>query len=219
MRRVEGLIVCVLVACTVAGCTPRRWGKCARYGAVVGGVAGGLAGGLGVTEYEKNPVSTGEQAAGIGGGIAGGILVGTLLGHFICDPEVEAPPPPPARAATPPPPSGKPIVTLHGPQFDFDKSALKPDGKRMVDEAVRIMREQVTLRVTVEGHTDSVGTDAYNQRLSERRAGAVRAYMVEQGIALDRITTKGWGESKPTATNETAEGRAENRRVEIIPAP
>jgi OOP family OmpA-OmpF porin len=107
-------------------------------------------------------------------------------------------------------------VTLHGPQFDFDKATLKPDGKRMVDEAVRLMVEQPSLQVTVEGHTDAVGSEGYNQRLSERRARAVRDYMVAEGIAADRITTKGWGKSKPVATNDTAEGRAENRRVEII---
>ena len=73
-----------------------------------------------------------------------------------------------------------------------------------------------SLRVSVEGHTDSIGSDAYNQRLSERRAKAVRDYMVEQGIDTDRIATHGWGEAKPVATNKTEEGRAQNGRVEII---
>ena len=212
MRQVGTLLVVLLVA----GCGVEKWGQCARVGAVVGGVAGGLAGGLGVTEFEKDKVSTGEQAAGIGGGIAGGIVLGTVLGHLICDPPPEPPLVPPARPA-PPPATAKPLVTLHGPQFDFDKATLKPDGKRMVGEAVRVMNAEAGLRVSVEGHTDSMGTDAYNQRLSERRAAAVRDYMIAQGIASERITTKGWGESKPVATNETDAGRAENRRVEIIP--
>jgi outer membrane protein OmpA-like peptidoglycan-associated protein len=186
------LIVCALVVSLAAGCADRKWGKCARYGFVLGGIAGGLAGGLGVTEFEKNEVSTGEKAAGIGGGIAGGMLIGTLLGHVICDPLKEAPPPPPATRA-PEPAAPKPIVTLHGPQFDFDKATLKPDGKGLVDEAVRIMQRDATLHVSVEGHTDAVGTDAYNQRLSERRAAAVRDYMIEEGIAADRITSRGWG--------------------------
>jgi OOP family OmpA-OmpF porin len=72
------------------------------------------------------------------------------------------------------------------------------------------------MRVSIEGHTDSIGTDAYNQKLSERRARTVRDHMVGQGIAADRITTRGFGESKPIASNETAEGRAQNRRVEIF---
>ena len=212
MRRLTALVVVMLVAFTSVGCLHRKWGKCARYGSVIGGVAGGLAGGLGVTQSRNS--STGEQAAGIGGGIAGGILAGVLLGHVICDPEEEAPPPPPAAA---PPPSGKPLVTLHGPQFDFNESVLKPDGKRMVDEAVHVMKAQPALRVSVEGHTDSVGSDAYNQKLSERRAATVRDYMVAQGIDAGRIGVKGWGKTKPVADNATAEGRAENRRVEIIP--
>jgi OmpA-OmpF porin, OOP family len=214
MKRLTALVVSVLFLCATAGCVHRKWGKCARYGSVIGGVVGGLAGGLGVTEYEKAPVSTGEKAAGIGGGIAAGILAGVLLGHVICDPEEEAPPPPPAPPA--PPPGAKPLVTLHGPQFDFNKSVLKPDGKRMVDEAVRVMKAQPTLRVSVEGHTDSLGTDAYNEKLSLRRAETVRDYMVAQGIDAARISVKGWGESRPIADNGSAEGRAENRRVEII---
>jgi len=108
-------------------------------------------------------------------------------------------------------------VTLHGPQFDFNKSTLKPEGKRMVDDAVKVMKDKPDLKVSVEGHTDSIGSVAYNQRLSERRANTVRDYMVSQGIDAARITTRGYGKTKPIASNDTAEGRAENRRVEIIP--
>ena len=222
MRGTKTLVVCLLVLTIAAGgCGgPRRqWGKCARRGAVLGGIAGGLAGGLGVTEFEKNEVSTGEKAAGIGGGIAGGILLGALLGHFICDPTEEEQIPPPVVTKAPPPPAGKPLVTLHGPEFDFDKYALKPAGQAKVDEAVRVMKEHEMLRVSVEGHTDAVGTDAYNQKLSVRRAVAVRDYMIDHGIAADRLTAKGFGESRPAATNDTEAGRAENRRVEIIPLP
>ncbi|TMB21265.1 MAG: OmpA family protein [Deltaproteobacteria bacterium] len=108
------------------------------------------------------------------------------------------------------------MVTLHGPQFDFNKATLKPGGKKMVDEAVDVMKEKPGLKVSVEGHTDSIGADAYNQKLSERRAGAVRDYMVSQGIDAARISVKGFGKTKPIASNATAAGRAENRRVEII---
>ena len=103
------------------------------------------------------------------------------------------------------------------PQFDFDKATLKPDGKRLVDTAVKVMKDKSDLKVSVEGHTDSIGSEAYNQKLSERRAKAVRDYLVSQGIDASRITTRGFGKSKPVASNDTAEGRAENRRVEIIP--
>jgi len=77
------------------------------------------------------------------------------------------------------------------------------------------MKEHSELRALVEGHTDSIGSEAYNLRLSERRANAVADYMESQGISSSRITTKGWGKSKPVADNRTKEGRAKNRRVEI----
>ena len=108
------------------------------------------------------------------------------------------------------------MVELHGPHFDFNKSTLKPEGKRKVDEAIKMMKENAILSVSVEGHTDSVGSEAYNQKLSERRAKAVSDYMVAEGISAGRISTRGWGKSKPEASNKTAEGRAQNRRVEII---
>lgn len=212
------LAVLTLVVFVAGGCAlrDRRWGSCAIAGGLIGGTVGGTAGGVAVNNAEPDP-SNGERFAGIAGGAVAGILVGALLGHAICDPMKEAPPPAPAAAPPPPPPPAKPLVTLHGPQFDFDKATLKPDGKKMVDEAVRVMRDNPAMRVSVEGHTDSVGTDAYNQRLSERRANAVRDYMVSEGIDASRISTVGYGESKPVADNDTAEGRAENRRVEIIP--
>ncbi len=199
----------------LTGCSAmrdREWGPCAVAGGLVGGALGAVGGGLGVSEVENGPTN-GERAAGAGAGLATGALIGTLLGHVICDPEKKMPPPPPVAQV--PPPTPRRLVTLHGPQFDFDKSALKPEGKRMVDTAVKAMRDDPNMRVSVEGHTDSVGSDAYNQRLSERRANTVRDYMVAQGIAGGRITAVGFGESKPVASNETAAGRAENRRVDI----
>ena len=99
--------------------------------------------------------------------------------------------------------------------FDFDKATLKPEGKQKIDEIVRELKANPSIRVLIEGHTDSIGSDAYNQRLSERRAMAVADYMESEGIEASRITTKGWGKTKPVASNKTKEGRAQNRRVEI----
>jgi len=220
MRVLRPLAIGMLVVFVAGGCAmrERRWGACAVGGAIIGGVAGGTAGGVAVNNA-KDHASDGERAAGIVGGGAAGALLGALLGHAICDPMIETPPPAPAAAAPPPPPPpSKPLVTLHGPQFDFDKATLKPEGKKMVDEAVRVMKENPTMHVSVEGHTDSIGSEAYNQRLSERRANSVRDYMVSQGIDAGHITTVGYGKTKPIADNKTAEGRAENRRVEIIPS-
>src|SRR5206468_7281710 len=95
------------------------------------------------------------------------------------------------------------------------KAVLKPAGKQKVDEVVREMKANPSVRALVEGFTDSIGSDAYNLKLSERRANAVREYMVDQGIESSRVTTKGWGKAKPVASNKTKEGRAQNRRVEI----
>ena len=99
--------------------------------------------------------------------------------------------------------------------FDFDKSVLKPEGKAKLDDLVGKVKD-INLEVIIAvGHTDSVGTDAYNQKLSVRRAEAVKAYLVSKGIEKNRVYTEGKGEKQPVADNKTAEGRAKNRRVEI----
>lgn len=99
--------------------------------------------------------------------------------------------------------------------FDFDKSVLKPAGKATLDELAQLIKD-INLEVVVAvGHTDSIGTEAYNLKLSERRAQAVKAYLVSKGIDASRIYTEGKGEAQPIASNKTAEGRAKNRRRDI----
>jgi len=99
--------------------------------------------------------------------------------------------------------------------FDFDKATLKPEGKAKLDE-LSAQLGGINLEVIIAvGHTDSVGTDAYNQKLSVRRADAVKAYLVTKGVESNRVYTEGKGEKQPVADNKTAEGRAKNRRVEI----
>jgi OOP family OmpA-OmpF porin len=104
---------------------------------------------------------------------------------------------------------------LKGVFFDIDKAVIKDP--RVLDEAVAIMKANPKLTGEVHGHTDSTGSAAHNQRLSERRANAVRDYFIKQGISGDRIRAKGFGETMPVASNDTAEGRALNRRVELHP--
>ncbi|MDR1968361.1 MAG: OmpA family protein [Burkholderiaceae bacterium] len=144
-----------------------------------------------------------------------------------CDGALVAPPPPPPP---PPPPDVKPQPEVKPPPpvvvpskvtyaadafFDFDKSVLKREGKAKLDELVSKVRD-INLEVIIAtGHTDSIGSDAYNMRLSMRRAEAVKAYLVSKGIERNRVYTEGKGKRKPIADNRTAAGRAQNRRVEI----
>lgn len=131
-------------------------------------------------------------------------------------PATVATPAAPARPVAPPaPPAASKVTFAADAFFDFDKSVLKPEGRAKLDDLVSKIRD-VNLEVIIAvGHTDSVGSDAYNQRLSVRRAEAVKAYLVTKGIERNRVYTEGKGEKQPVADNKTAEGRAKNRRVEI----
>jgi OOP family OmpA-OmpF porin len=125
-----------------------------------------------------------------------------------------APAPAPAAAA-PQPPAATKVTYAADAFFDFDKSVLKPEGKAKLDDLVGKI-QGINLEVIIAvGHTDSVGSDAYNQKLSVRRAESVKAYLVSKGIEKNRVYTEGKGEKQPVADNKTAEGRAKNRRVEI----
>ena len=99
--------------------------------------------------------------------------------------------------------------------FDFDKADIKPEALQLLDEVVTILKKNREMNGVIEGHTDSMGSEEYNQGLSERRAQAVEKYIEEHGIDADRYTIKGYGESNPIASNDTEEGRQENRRVEL----
>ena len=122
----------------------------------------------------------------------------------------------PAEPSKPAPSSVRQSVVIQADAlFDFDKSVVRPDGKKSIDEALAKIKGVDLEMVIATGHTDSIGTDAYNQKLSERRAAAVKEYLVSKGIPASKITTIGKGESQPVATNKTAEGRQKNRRVDI----
>nr|WP_246499783.1 MULTISPECIES: OmpA family protein [Thiothrix] len=99
--------------------------------------------------------------------------------------------------------------------FDFDKAVLKPAGQASLDQFMAGLAGSKVSGISVVGHTDSVGTDAYNQKLSERRAGAVANYLVSKGVPAAAIQAAGKGESQPVADNGSKAGRAANRRVEV----
>lgn len=137
-----------------------------------------------------------------------------------CDGEIAkpvaaaAPAAPAAPAAAPVPTAAKETFAADA-FFDFDKSVLKPEGKAKLDDVVAKTKGMNLEVIIAVGHTDSIGTDAYNDKLSIRRAEAVKAYLVSKGIEGNRVYTEGKGEKQPVADNKTAAGRAKNRRVEI----
>jgi len=136
-------------------------------------------------------------------------------------------PPPPAPPPPPPPPQEKvvvteeQIITLEPIYFDFDKSTIKPVSYPILDQVAKVMTDRPNMRIRVEGHTDSKGSDAYNQRLSQRRSESVVKYLIKKGIDPSRLEAVGLGESRPIAPNQNPDGtdnptgRAKNRRTEF----
>ncbi len=140
-------------------------------------------------------------------------------------PPASAPAPAPAPAAVAPvvvapvvvpaAPVSEKVTFAADAFFDFDKSVLKPEAKAKLDDLVAKTSAVALVVIIAVGHTDSVGTDGYNQKLSVQRSEAVKAYLVGKGIEKNRVYTEGKGEKQPVADNKTSEGRAKNRRVEI----
>jgi OOP family OmpA-OmpF porin len=180
-----------------------------------------------VTDSSGNPVKDASGACVVSSGIVHPDCAGVKAAPAPAAPRPAAPAAPatpaapaapaaPAPAARPAPASVRQAVVIQADAlFDFDKSVVRPDGKKSIDEALAKLGGVDLEMVIATGHTDSIGTDAYNQKLSERRAAAVKDYLVSKGIPASKITTIGKGESQPVATNKTAEGRQKNRRVDI----
>jgi outer membrane protein OmpA-like peptidoglycan-associated protein len=108
------------------------------------------------------------------------------------------------------------IVSMPDVLFDFNQSTLRAGAREKLAKVAGVLLAYPDLRMAVEGHTDNVGSDDYNQRLSDRRAESVRGYLTQQGITESAIVARGFGESRPVVTNESAEGRQQNRRVELV---
>ncbi|WP_434605407.1 OmpA family protein [Pseudomonas sp. R1-7] len=204
----------------------RTWPICSLIGGLVGG-------GLGAIE------STGWAAGGAALGLLGGGLIcyaqdgdedddgvfdrrdrcpdtpaNTPVEHHGCPLPQYPASAPPDEPQTP----GSEVITLNDAGkvlFEFDQSDLTPAARSQLDALMDTLSHANVASIRVVGHTDGVGTDAYNQRLSERRAGSVVEYLLTQGLAPAKVTSEGKGESEPVADNETDEGRAQNRRVEL----
>lgn len=228
---VRGALVATLLAMT--GCATVQnnpKGMCALVGALGAGAIGG-----GVADDD-------DKVEGAAIGAAVGAIAGAVFCNEVAPPPLpEAPTPPPP----PPPPAGPldsdgdgvyddkdecpgtapgtvvdergcpEIPDLRGVHFEFNKSNLTPAAQTILDSALGAIQSNPDVKVEIVGHTDSVGSDAYNQKLSERRAESVRAYLESRGVTATRLSAEGRGESEPVATNENEDGRALNRRVDL----
>src|SRR5262249_16583699 len=170
---------------------------CKTAATLLGGALGATGGGVGTFNIGKN-VDSGETAAGASVGLVVGGLIGYLVGYYAC-PEEEAPPPPPPPA---PIAKGTKIAEIPGPHFDSNKASLTPAGREKVADAAKILKDNPSIHVEVAGYTDSIGSDAYNMKLGERRATTVRDELVKDGISPSRMTVKSYGKTHPIADNK-----------------
>ena len=157
------------------------------------------------------------RSAGLGGALlAMAVLVGCATTEEPAPaPATPAPAPKPEAPKPPPKPMAQKVTLAADVLFDFDKSVVRPDGKSKLDDLAQKVTA-INLEVVIAiGHADWIGSDAYNQKLSVRRAESVKAYLVSKGVEPNRIYTEGKGEKQPVADNKTKDGRAKNRRVEL----
>ncbi len=188
----------------------------AAGGAVVGGAIGC---GIAASIDRDDPTS---YAIGCPTGVVAGALLGGLLGYELAKEPVVAPPPPPPPPPLPLPPpppivSAQARLVLRGVHFDFNKSKIRPGDAAVLDEAAAILKANPNVTVNANGYCDAIGGEEYNLRLSDRRSNAVVDYLVNAGIPSSRLIPHGYGKTNFVATNDTAEGRAQNRRVELVP--
>jgi len=208
------IVASVTAAILLSACASLPEPKtCALIGAGVG-AGGGTAGGIVYADDH-------DDAAAVGIGL-GSLVGGALLGYAACAlfGEEEAPPPRRAAAPPPPPPTAPPPdvcgrIVLRGVNFAFNSAEIDGASSVVLDAAAEQLNACPNVAVRVEGNTDSIGTDEYNQGLSERRAESVQRHLVGRGVSASRLTAVGHGESQPVASNDTDEGRALNRRVEL----
>jgi outer membrane protein OmpA-like peptidoglycan-associated protein len=182
--------------------------------------------GLGIAYLDKTHPSTDNQAAlGAGGFVLGGVI-GAVVGHEICDPIIAPPPPPlppppppsPPLPPPPPPPAHRERLVLRGVHFDFNKANIRAGDAAILDEAGETLRANPNVAIDVDGYCDAIGSEEYNLKLSQRRADAVSNYLEEHGTPSSQLVPRGFGKTNFVAPNDTDEGRAQNRRVELNPA-
>jgi outer membrane protein OmpA-like peptidoglycan-associated protein len=207
-RLIAIMLISMLAAAPTLSANPDTRDKTIK-GAAIGAAAGAVAGAIIHNNKKSSTAKRGAVIGGVAGGAAGAI-VGAMMDRQerelrqIEGLDVY-------RTG-----EGELKVTMRNEVlFDFDSSALRSASRSELREMAGVFNRYSDTSIVVEGHTDSIGTDAYNQRLSVRRASAVANFLQDQGVRGSRIDAYGYGESRPRASNGTASGRQQNRRVEI----
>ncbi|NII29619.1 OmpA family protein [Pseudoflavitalea sp. X16] len=179
-----------------------------QKGAVIGTAGGAVVGGV-IGKAAGNTALGAIIGATVGG--VGGALIGKKMDKQAKEIENRVPGAKVERV-------GEGIVVEFSEKilFGYDRSDLSSSAEGNLDKLVSVLKEYPDTNIEVQGHTDSKGSDSYNQGLSQRRASAVATYLRNRGVSSSRITTKGYGESAPVATNDTDDGRAQNRRVNFL---
>lgn len=209
---IQKSVYVVLCMALITGCSATRNANNKQKGAVIGASGGAVLGGIiGHNVGKKGNTALGAIIGAVVGGVAGG-YIGDRMDRQAERIEEEIPGAEVTRV-------GEGInVTFNeeaGVYFDTSKSTVKGTSATTLDKLVGIFKEYPNSDILVEGHTDSAGPEDYNLKLSQQRAESVTTYLISQGIDAKRFSTKWYGESQPKADNETVEGKAKNRRVEL----
>jgi len=207
MRRVDYFIAAVTVAAVLACTGCASWGDKQKKGAGIGAAGGGVVGA--VIGHKTGSTARGAIIGAVVGGVAGAVI-GDRMDKQAEKLAAELEAAKVSRVG-----EGIAVTFDSGILFPFDSAELTAEARTNLRKLAASLQDEARTNVMVVGHTDSVGRDAYNQQLSERRGRAAVDHLVSEGVASSRLVSRGRGEAEPIATNETDEGRQENRRVEV----
>ncbi len=206
MHNVKMYIVAMFSILTVA--TACKTMTRTQKGAVIGTAGGGAVGAV-IGRASGNTALGTIIGAAVGG--TAGVLIGKKMDKQAEEIKKEVPDAKVERVG-----EGIEIEFDSKVLFDFDKAVLKDESKRSLDKLVTILRKYPDTNIEIQGHTDNKGSDAYNEQLSSRRSNAVMIYLMDKGVSNSRLTPKAMGEQYPKYSNDTEEGRSQNRRVEFL---
>lgn len=215
IRKTSTLLLVLLFAAACASTDPNDPNAKTKRGAGIGAAAGAVVGAI-IGNQVGGDTKTG---AVIGAAIGGAI--GASEGHRMDQQQKELQQIPGVEV-TRPAENEITVNLVNDILFDYNSAALRAESRSTLQTLAENFRRYPEEQISVEGHTDNIGSDDYNQRLSEERAGGVRGYLVEQGVNGSRVSAVGFGKTRPKASNDTPEGRQLNRRVEIhisVPPP